>query len=92
MTDLKALNAEAKLTIPDIERVFKETEEIILTLSSLYEGVIGELRFIGGDDYKSALDWIRKAKCAFIDNYEKQFGKWTGPRPNDCFRNPWDLL
>ena len=92
VVDLKALNAKAQLTIPDIERVFKETEEIILTMSSLYEGIIGELRFLGGDDYKSALDWIRKAKCAFIENYEKEFGKWSGPRPTDCSRNPGDLL
>jgi hypothetical protein len=92
VVDPVALSTKAALTIPDIERVFKVTEEIILTMSSLYEGTIGELRFLGGDDYKSALEWIRKAKCAFIQNYEKEFGEWTGPRPSDCSRNPGDLL
>jgi HEPN superfamily AbiU2-like protein len=72
--DPGALAAKAKLTIPDLERVFKETEEIVLELSGLYEGVIGELRYLGGDDYKSALDWIRKAKCAFIERYEQEHG------------------
>lgn len=83
-----SLAAKARLTIPDLERAFRETEEIVLDVSSLYEGVIGELRFIGDDDYKTALDWIRSARCTFIENYEKEFGKsYTGPRPKDCSRN-----
>ncbi len=51
-----------------------------------------ELQFIGGDDYEAALNWIRIAKCAFIENYEKEFGKWTGPRPKDCSRKSYDLI
>lgn len=92
--DPAALTAKAKLTIPDLGRVFKETEEIVLEVCSLHEGVIGELRYLGGDDYKSALEWIRKAKCIFIERYEKEFGagSWNGPRPKDCSRNPYDLL
>jgi hypothetical protein len=92
VADPKALSVKAKLTIPDLERAFKETEEILLELTSLYEGVIGDLRFIGGDDFEQALNWIRRAKCAFIENYEKQFGSWTGPRPKDCSRKPYDLI
>jgi hypothetical protein len=30
VTDPKALEARAKLTMPDLERVFKETEHILL--------------------------------------------------------------
>jgi len=92
--DPAALSAKAKLTIPDLERVFKESEEIVLDLSNLYEGVIGELRYLGGDDYKSALNWIRKAKCAYVERYEQEHGagSWNGPRPRDCSRQPWDLL
>jgi len=90
--DPAALAAQAKLTIPDLDRTFRETEKIVLEMSSLYEGVIGELHYLGDDDYKSALNWIRIAKCAFIENYEKQFGPWTGPRPKDCSRKPYDLI
>lgn len=92
--DPAALGVKAKLTIPDLERVFKETEEIVLEFSSLYEGVIGELHYLGDDDYKSALEWIRKAKCAFIERYEQEHGagSWNGPRPKDCSRQPYDLL
>ncbi len=94
MIDPAALGVKAKLTIPDLERVFKETEEIVLEFSSLYEGVIGELHYLGDDDYKSALEWIRKAKCAFIERYEQEHGagSWNGPRPKDCSRQPYDLL
>lgn len=82
-----SLSAKAQLTIPDLERAFRETEEIVLDVSSLYEGVVGELHFIGDDDYKAVLNWIRSAKCTFIENYEKEFGSWTGLRPRDCSHN-----
>ncbi len=88
-----ALAARARLTLPDLDRAFKDTEEIVLKMSCLYEGTIGELRYIGGDDYETALEWIRNAKCASIEKYEHEFKqKWDGPRPKDCSRKDWDLL
>jgi hypothetical protein len=72
--------------------VFRDTEETILEMSSLYEGMIGELHFLGDDNYRSVLNGIRRAKCAFIENYEKEFGPWTGPRPKDCSRKPDDPM
>jgi AbiU2 len=92
VSDSATLAERTKLTIPDLDRTFKETEEIVLEMSSLYEGVIGELHYLGDDDYKSALNWIRRAKCTFIENYEKEFGPWTGLRPKDCSRKPYDPL
>jgi len=56
VADPSALSAKAKLSIPDLDRAFSKTEEMLLGLSSLYKGVVGQLRFIGGDDYKMALD------------------------------------
>jgi hypothetical protein len=90
----RALSAKAKLTIPDLERALTDTEEMLIELLSLYEGTIGELRFIGGDDYETALDWLRRAKCASIERYEKEHGaeSWTGPRSKDCSRSKFDLL
>lgn len=63
-------------------------------MSSLYEGVIGELHFLGDDDYKYALNWIRKAKCALIEAFEREHGEgsWNEPRPKDCSRSPWDPI
>jgi hypothetical protein len=83
-----ALAARAKLTMPDLEKAFSETEKIVVELFSRHQGVFGELEFIGGDDYEMALDWIRSAKCTFIENYEKEFGHpLDGPRPRDCSNN-----
>lgn len=83
-----ALAARAKVTMPDLEKVFSETEVIVVELFSLHQGVFGQLEFIGGDDYSMALDWIRSAKCTFIENYEKEFNKpWTDARPKDCSNN-----
>ncbi len=93
IADPNALAARAKLTLPDLERGFKDTEEIVLKMSSLYDGTIGEPKYIGGDDYKVALDWICRAKCALIEKYEHEFKrKWDGPRPKDCSRKDWELL
>lgn len=90
IADPNALAARAKLTFPDLERSFKDTEEIILKVSALYDGTVGELKYIGGEDYEAALDWIRRAKCAFIEKYEHEFKeKWNGPRPKDCTPKDW---
>jgi AbiU2 len=88
VTNPAALAARAKLTIPDLEKAFKETEAIIVELYSRHQGVYGELEFIGGDDYEAALNWIRSAKCTFAENYEKEFGHpLDGSRPKDCSNN-----
>jgi hypothetical protein len=94
VADPKALAAHAKLTIPDLERAFRQTENTLVKLSRFYDGTVGELKFIGGDDYETALDWIRRAKCASIERYEQEFGagSWTGVRPKDCSRGKFDLL
>ena len=83
-----ALAARAKLTMPDLEKAFSETEKTVVELFNRHQGVFGELEFIGGDDYEMALNWIRSAKCTFIENYEKEFGHpLDGPRPRDCSNN-----
>lgn len=93
IADPKALEARAELTVPDLEWAFKETEEIVLEMCSLYDGTIGELKYIGGDDYEVALDWIRRAKCAYIEKFEQEFKQpWDGPRPKDCSRKDWERL
>jgi hypothetical protein len=80
--------ARATLTMPDLENAFRETEKIVVELFARHQGVFGELEFIGGDDYQMALDWIRSAKCTFIENYEKEFHtRWTDVRPKDCSNN-----
>ena len=52
IADPNALAARANLTLPDLDRGFKDTEEIVLRMPSLCDGTIGELKYIGGDDYE----------------------------------------
>jgi AbiU2 len=88
VADPAALAAKAKLTMPDLEKAFGETEKTLVELISRHQGVFGELDFIGGDDYEVALEWIRAAKWTFIENYEKEFGHpLDGPRPRDGSSN-----
>lgn len=76
------LSTTAKLTIPDLERVFDGTEKILLDISSLYDGTSGELKFLGGDDYTMALNYIADAKNAQADKYEAEFKEpWPNRRP-----------
>jgi hypothetical protein len=79
------LNAAAALTIPDLVRVFDETERIVRTIDNLYSDVVGELRYLGESDYKAVLDLIADAKCAEAAEYEKLSGEpcfW--PLPAKC--------
>jgi len=87
VADPAALAARANLTMPDLEKAFSETEKTVVELFSRHQGVLAELEFIGGDDYEMALNWIRSAKCTFIENYEREFGHLEGPRPKDCSNN-----
>jgi hypothetical protein len=47
--------ASANLTREDLGRVFEETESIYSEIERLFDGTIGKIRFLGGDDYKSLL-------------------------------------
>jgi hypothetical protein len=83
--DPQALAEKARLTMPQLERVFSQTEAILADISSLYDGSGGTLRLIDGDDYKKALDYIADAKCAQADNYEREFREPAPfPRPRKC--------
>jgi hypothetical protein len=59
-----ALTESVKLTIEDLERIFKETEDILSALERLFDGTIGEIRYLGGDDYRALLDHVRRATSA----------------------------
>jgi AbiU2 len=80
--DPRRLSERAKLTIPDLELVLDHTEQNVLKISNLYEGITGKLSFIGGDDFLAVLEWLRKARCEFIANFEKEFERpWDGQKP-----------
>jgi hypothetical protein len=64
VADPQELNERAKLTVPDLERVFQETEKIFDSLERLFDGVIGPNRYLGSEDYKNVFKLIRLAQAA----------------------------
>jgi hypothetical protein len=73
VTDPTSLTTREKLSISDLERVFAETDVTLNELSVLWNGTFGNLKFIGDDDYKTALELIAEAKHAQVDKWEKEF-------------------
>ena len=73
VTDPASLNANAKLTLAELERVFEETGAILNEFSRLWQDTTFIIRLIDGDDFKSALDLIADARHAQADKYESEF-------------------
>jgi hypothetical protein len=67
--DPQALSIKAKLTIADLERAFDKTEKILSGLERLFDGTVGPIRFVGGDDYRGLLERIRWS----VSDEKKQF-------------------
>ena len=64
VADPQELTETAKLTVPDLERVFQETEKIFASLEHLFDGVVGGIRYLGDTDYKNVFKLIRRAQAA----------------------------
>jgi hypothetical protein len=79
-----ALAQEARLTFPELEKVFDGTAEILNDISVLWRDITPIVDLIGGDDYKSLLQMIAKVKCENFKKYEAEFGPAPFPRPRDC--------
>jgi len=94
VSDPNTFSEEARLTFPDLRKAFEETEHLLIDISSLHDGTVGDLRFAGGDDYKAVLHNLRRYKCAYIREYERQYGigSWTFARPKDCSGDARDLI
>jgi HEPN superfamily AbiU2-like protein len=81
------LKRTAPLTITEIEKIFHDTETILKKMDYLFRATIGDLKYLGHDDYQTVIDLIADAKCAQADQYEKEFGipcEW--PLPAKCAR------
>jgi hypothetical protein len=79
------LNETASLTVPDLSRVFAATGRLLSEISVLTRDVASDFDLLGVDDYEMALSLISEAKCAQVENYEKEFGS-PAPfeRPRNC--------
>lgn len=57
-----SLKQTAPLTIGDLQRVFDGTENILRKIDRFYSGLIGEIFYLGQDDYKKVFRIIAAAK------------------------------
>ncbi len=73
VVDPAGLESRAKLTIPDLTKVFDETSAVLNGVMRLWQDTYAYLEFIGSDDYKTALELIAEAKHAQVDKWEKEF-------------------
>lgn len=89
VTEPKALETEAKLTVKDLEKIFAETGAILNEFSRLWKDTTAVMEFIDDDDYTMALDLIADAKHAQVDKYEAEFKQpCPFPRPKKP-KSPW---
>ena len=89
VTDPKALETEAKLTVKDLENIFAETGTILNEFSRLWKDTTAVMEFIGDDDYTMALDLIADEKHTQVDKYEAEFKEpCPFPRPKKP-KSPW---
>jgi hypothetical protein len=68
--DPQALSINAKLTFGDLDRAFEESEKILGRLDGLFDGRVGPIRFVGGNDYRGLLKRVRLS----VSEEQKQFG------------------
>src|SRR5208337_5680592 len=71
VVDPAGLESRAKLTIPDLKKVFDETSAVLNGVMRLWQDTYAYLEFIGSDDYKTALELIAEAKTRKSINGKK---------------------
>jgi len=82
VTNPEELDANAKLTVADLERIFEETGSVLNEFALLWQDVTSIMQLIDDEDYTSALDLIADAKHAQADKYEAEFKEpCPFPRP-----------
>lgn len=76
--DPQALSINAKLTFGDLDRAFEETEKILGWLDGLFDGRVGPIHFVGGNDYRGLLKRVPSSvsdeKKQLDAAFEAQFG------------------
>ena len=76
--DPQALSTNAKLTFGDLDRAFEETEKILGWLDALFDGRVGPIHFVGGNDYRGLIKRVRwsvsEEQKQFDAKFETQFG------------------
>jgi AbiU2 len=75
---------EAKLSFPDLQKVFTETGSIVNEFSRLFRDITGILEIMGQTDYQTVIEFVSDVKCRHFRQYEAEFGPAPFPRPKGC--------
>ena len=81
--DPAALNAAATLTIKDLNRAFTDTENILSRLERLYDGTVGPIRFSGGNDYRTLLEYLHSYQTDKMNEFRKAVEEQFPRPPHD---------
>ena len=84
ITDPVKMAAFAKLSFPDLQKIFDVTGEILNEFSRLYRDIYAVIEIIGQTDYENVIEFVSKAKCEHFREYEAEFGPAPFPRPKGC--------
>ena len=82
ITDPVKMAAFAKLSFPDLQKIFDVTGEILNEFSHLYRDIYAVIEIIGQTDYENVIEFVSKAKCEQFRQYEAEFHEPAPfPRP-----------
>jgi hypothetical protein len=73
--------AKAELTVDQLLHAFTETEGIIQEFECLFDGSVGPIRFLGGDDYKNIFSVLRRAAADEMREFDEAFKAQFGHPP-----------
>jgi len=74
----------ARVSFPDLQRVFAETGSIVNEFSRLFRDITVVLELFGQTDYQTVIEFVSEKKCEQFRQYEAEFGPAPFPRPKGC--------
>jgi hypothetical protein len=74
----------AKVSFPDLQKVFTETGNIVNEFSRLFRDTHVVLELFGQTDYQTVIEFVSDVKCRQFLQYEAEFGPAPFQRPKGC--------
>jgi len=69
----------------NLKKIFAETGNIVNEFSRLFRDITGIIEIMDQTDYKNVIEFLFKAKCEQVHQYEAEFGEPAPfPRPKGC--------
>jgi len=85
LTDPIKMAASARISFPDLERIFSETGRVVNEFSRLFRDITSIVDLIDQTDYGTVIEFVSKVKCEQVRQYEAEFKQPAPfPRPKGC--------